>query len=311
MQPRKGAPGPDRGPGDRGVHPLRVARACARPVFLVALAVVCAFAPAAASDRRAGGKDTCAEGEDNMHHAHACSGQPQRVGAICGDMRSLRASSADQDGEQQSFVRFAAAARCGFARVPCPACGVHVCRSAPGRAPLQHWRTMKDEGGRGWTARGRRGSIARRCSLSAHGDCKRLTWVDSYRRHLSQQQHARPPLRAGSVRRNPQQAWLHATLGRTHAPGKRRRRCRLARVHAAQGQTENTTALAAPARACSSCRHGRAVRGGVRGQLLHCHATSAQGASEQAVRRVAGRSRPAQRDARARWWMAPWAPGRA
>jgi len=132
MPPRTGAPGPDRGRSDRGVQPLWVV-ARARPRFLLALAVVCAFAPAAASDRRAGGArhaDSCAEGEDHMHHAHACSDQPQRVGAVCGDTRSVRASSADQDGERQSFVRFAAAARCGLARVPGPACSVHVCRGA-------------------------------------------------------------------------------------------------------------------------------------------------------------------------------------
>jgi hypothetical protein len=163
------------------------------------------------------------------------------------------------------------------------AAGWRVCRVLRAACMCAGARTAaapaRDEGSgrtRVDSTRAETGAIARRCSLSPPGGCKRLTRVDSYRRHLPQQQHARPPLRAGSVRRHAQHAWLHATLGRRR-PGERRSRCRLARVHAAQGQTENTAALAAPARTCSSCRRGRSVRGGGRGKLLPRHATPAQG----------------------------------
>ena len=104
---RDGAPDPGR--GNRCVHlnALWVARACARPGLLVALALACAFfAPAAASsqaEEHGGGHadaEACTEGEDG--HRHACPGQLQCVGAICGDTRS--GCAADEDGERLNAV---------------------------------------------------------------------------------------------------------------------------------------------------------------------------------------------------------------
>jgi len=93
---------PDRR-GNRGVQALQVARACARPGLIVALALACAFLAPAAASRLAedgGGRlradaDACAEGDGG--HKHTCPGQMQCVGAICGDTRS--GCAADEDGE--------------------------------------------------------------------------------------------------------------------------------------------------------------------------------------------------------------------
>ena len=106
---RDGAPDPGRGNRCMHLNALRVARACARPGLLVALALACAFfAPAAEASwpatEHGGGQhadaDACAEGE--CDHRHTCPGHLQCVGAIYGGTRS--GCAADEDGERLNAV---------------------------------------------------------------------------------------------------------------------------------------------------------------------------------------------------------------